>query len=110
MDCLFCKIVNKEIPSSIVFEDNDFIVFKDIHPKAETHLLLVPKKHIESIDAVEDSDVNLIGRLILTAKKIAEASNLKGRYKLIFNVGRDGGQIIDHIHLHLLSGQKIELP
>lgn len=110
MNCIFCKIASKEINSEIIFEDDEFIAFKDIHPKAETHFLIIPKKHIESIDALTKEDSNLIGRLILRVKEIAEKFNLKGRYKLIFNVGRDGGQIIDHIHLHLLSGSKIELP
>lgn len=104
MDCLFCKIINKEMPSDIAYEDDEMISFKDIHPKASFHVLIVPKKHIDSLAHLEDRD--LAAKMIFTAKKIAEDNNLTG-YKLIFNVGRDGGQIIDHLHLHLLSGKII---
>ena len=109
MDCLFCKIANKEVPSDIVYEDDKFVAFKDIAPKAPLHLLIVPKKHIASIDHVGVEDKTLIGELILVAQKIAREKNLKG-YKLLINVGREGGQIIDHLHLHLLSGRPTELP
>jgi histidine triad (HIT) family protein len=108
MDCIFCKIIAKENPAEIVYEDKDFLAFKDAHPKADTHLLIIPKKHIESIKSLKQEEADLIGRLILTAKKIAEEKGLSG-YKLVFNVGREGGQIIDHIHLHLLAGRIIEL-
>jgi histidine triad (HIT) family protein len=108
-DCLFCKIVKKEAPSDIVYEDDSFIAFKDINPKAEVHLLIVPKKHIASIKEIEEEDKELIGGLFLIAKKLAQERELKG-YKLIFNVGREGGQIIDHIHLHLLGGKFRSLP
>lgn len=107
MDCLFCKIINKELPSDIIYEDEEIIVFKDIHPKAPFHVLIVPKKHIGSIMDLDDGE--LAAKIILTAKKIAKDNNLTG-YKLIFNVGRDGGQIVDHLHLHLLSGKPTELP
>jgi histidine triad (HIT) family protein len=106
MDCLFCQIANKEKQSAIVYEDEKFVAFKDIRPKASVHLLIVPRKHIESIDQVGSEDKELMGELILTAQKIARGQKLEG-YKLQFNVGRKGGQLIDHLHLHLLSG-KIE--
>ena len=102
MDCLFCKIAKKEIPSDIVHEDEKFLVFKDINPKASFHVLIIPKKHIESVDHVELQDKELMGELILCAQKVARLHNLKG-YKLHINVGREGGQDVDHIHLHLLS-------
>ena len=108
MDCLFCKIINKEIPSDIIFEDEKFIAFKDINPKAQTHLLIVPKKHIVSAMELEEQDKELTGELIITAKNIAKEKNLAG-YQLIINVGREGGQTIDHLHLHLLSGKIAEL-
>lgn len=104
MDCLFCKIAKKEAPAEIIFEDEKIIVFKDIYPKAPIHFLIIPKKHISSIDSMEVNDKILMGELILVAKKIAKEQNLKG-YKLMINVGRDGGQLIDHLHLHLLSGK-----
>ena len=108
MECLFCKIIKKELPSDIDYEDEKVMAFKDIHPKAPFHLLIVPKKHIESIARLKEEDRNIISYLIFTAKKIAEENNLKG-YKLLFNVGRTGGQLVDHLHLHLLSGRLIEL-
>lgn len=109
MDCLFCKIANKVLPSDIIYEDELVVAFKDIHPKAPFHILIVPKKHIDSIAHLEDEDKELTAEIIFTAKKIAKDNNLKG-YNLVFNVGRDGGQIIDHLHLHLLGGRPTELP
>ncbi len=103
MDCLFCKIINKEIPAEIIYENNDIAVFKDIHPSAPIHYLVVPKEHIQSIMHLESNHQEIIFKLIFTAKKVAEKTGLKG-YKLVFNVGREGGQVIDHLHLHLLGG------
>ena len=103
MECIFCKIAAKQIPSDIVYEDEEFIAFKDINPKASTHLLIIPKSHIISVDHLEPTDAELMGNLILTAQKIARQHNFPG-YKLQINVGRDGGQLVDHIHLHLLAG------
>lgn len=103
MDCLFCKIARNEIPSEIVFEDNDVKVFKDIHPKAPVHLLAIPKIHIQSIAHLEDDHNDVIAKLLYTAKRVAEEQGLKG-YKLLFNVGREGGQVIDHLHLHIMGG------
>jgi histidine triad (HIT) family protein len=108
-DCLFCKIIRKEIPSEIIFENEQMISFKDIRPKAKVHFLVLPKKHIHSVRELQEEDKNLVGEMILTAQKIAEKQNLTG-YKLIFNVGRKGGQLVDHIHLHLVSRDIEELP
>lgn len=105
MKCLFCKIAKKELPSEIAYEDEKVVAFKDIHPKAPVHLLIIPKKHIHSVDHVEIEDKNLMGELILAAQKIARERNLSG-YKLQINVGKNGGQIVDHLHLHLLSGKE----
>ena len=107
MDCLFCKIINKEVPADIVYEDDEFLAFDDINPEAPVHILIVPKKHIPSVDHVEIGDKELMGELILVAQKIAREKKLKG-YKLIINVGREGGQVIDHLHLHLLTGKPTE--
>lgn len=106
-NCLFCQIINKQTSADIVYEDDGFIAFKDIHPKAPFHLLIVPKKHIDSVNHLEQKDKDLMGGLILTAQKIAKKNNLTG-YKLLINVGREGGQIIDHLHMHLLAGRVIE--
>jgi len=106
-DCLFCKIVNKEAPAEIVYEDEKVVTFKDIYPKAPLHLLVVPKKHIPSVDHLESADKELIGDLFLVAQKIAREQGVaKTGYKLVFNVGKGAGQIIDHLHLHLLGGWK----
>lgn len=107
--CLFCKIIKKEIPSDIVYESNDIIAFQDIHPKAKIHILILPKRHIASVKHLKERDKELIGKIILVAQKIAKKKKLNG-YKLIINVGRQGGQLISHLHLHLLSGKKIKLP
>ena len=108
MNCLFCKIANKEVPAEIVYEDEKVIVLKDIHPKAPLHLLIVPKKHIPSINHLELRDKELIGGLFLVAQKIARAEGVdKTGYRLIFNMGKDAGQTVDHLHLHLLGGKKL---
>ena len=102
MDCIFCKIINGEIPSAKVYENENIFAFDDINPKAKIHILVIPKKHIESLKYLEESDKELAGELLLAAKNIAKDKKMEG-YKLIFNVGREGGQLVDHLHLHLLS-------
>src|SRR3989339_2022911 len=102
-DCIFCKIAKGEIPSAKVFENDKLVAFNDINPKAKIHILVAPKKHIESIKHLQESDKELISELFFTAKKLANDNNLQG-YRLVINVGREGGQIVDHLHLHLLSG------
>jgi histidine triad (HIT) family protein len=107
-DCLFCKIANKEMAADIVDEDDKFVVFKDIEPKAPLHLLIIPKNHIHSVDHLEPKDRELVGEMFLKAKEIAkrEGVNETG-YRLIFNIGKDAGQTVDHLHLHLLGGKKL---
>ena len=102
-DCIFCKIVEGSVPSDTVFEDEKAIVFKDIRPKAPVHVLVVPKEHVESITHLGENHSTLIAHMIYVAKRVAKDLNLAG-YKLVFNVGREGGQIVDHLHLHLLGG------
>lgn len=103
MDCIFCKIAKNEIPSDIIYENEDIKIFKDIRPKAPVHLLVIPKIHIQSIAHLEDDHNDIIAKLIYSAKRVASEQGLKG-YRLIFNVGREGGQEVDHLHLHLLGG------
>jgi len=102
--CIFCQIVNKEIPTDIIYENGDLIAFNDIHPKAKTHILIVPKKHIETIKDLNENEADevLVGKMVLTARDIAREKKLNG-YQLLFNVGESAGQIIFHIHLHLMS-------
>ena len=106
-NCIFCKIVKKEIPSEMVYEDERVAVFKDINPMAPVHLLLVPKEHIESIDDLKSEDKDLIGEIILTAKKIAKEKGLISGYRLVFNVGKSAGQTVEHLHLHLIGGKNL---
>lgn len=100
--CLFCDIIDKKIPSKMVYEGSQAVAFHDINPKAKHHLLIVPRKHIDSVMTMEEGDQPLMGHLIWDAKKIAEDLGLVG-YRLKFHVGRKGGQEIFHIHLHLLA-------
>jgi histidine triad (HIT) family protein len=106
MDCLFCKISNGEIPSVKIFENDKLFAVNDINPKARIHILIIPKKHIESIMTLSQADKDLLWEMVSTARKLAEDNDLQG-YKLVMNVGRDGGQTIDHLHLHLLSGDAV---
>jgi len=107
MDCVFCKIAKKELPADIVYEDNKFIAFKDIHPKTPIHILIIPKKHIISVEHITPEDKELIGELVLVAQKIAREQGVaKSGYKLLFNVGKGAGQVVEHLHLHLLAGWK----
>ena len=108
MDCLFCKIVNKEIPSEIIHEDEEIIAFKDIQPVAPVHLLIIPKRHIISINHVGPGDCELVGKLFVAAKELAKEHGVfDSGYRLIFNIGKDSGQTVDHLHLHLIGGEKL---
>lgn len=109
-DCIFCKIVNHEIPSAVVYEDDDLIAFKDIHPLAKVHILLVPKKHIATTADLTEEDAALVGKVYLVAKKIAEEKGLaENGYRIVNNCKSDGGQEVFHIHFHLLGGEKLGL-
>jgi histidine triad (HIT) family protein len=106
--CVFCKIINKEIKADIVYEDEDILAFKDIHPQAPVHILIIPKRHIESVNSFERKDAALAGKMIITAKELAEKAGIAGKgYKLLLRVGKDGGQEVPHIHLHLLGGARL---
>jgi len=103
MASIFTKIINKEIPAKIEFEDELCIVIHDIHPKAPVHLLIIPKKEIATIMDVQDEDQTLLGHLMLVARNMGKKMGLEG-YKLVYNVGHKGGQEVFHIHLHLMGG------
>lgn len=106
MDCTFCDIINKNSPADLLYEDDKFVVFKDINPLAPIHLLIVPKEHIPSVNDLKEGHKELIGRILLLAKKMAKEQGISDGYKLAFNTGRKGGQLIDHLHLHLMGGWK----
>lgn len=108
-DCVFCKIIEKELPSNILYEDGDVVVFETNKPLAPIHVLIVPRKHIESVDSLEDSEVDLAGKLILIGRSMARDLKIsENGYKMMFHVGKHGGQEINHLHLHLLGGAKME--
>jgi len=102
-DCIFCQIASGKSPAEFEYQSETLVAFRDINPAAPVHILVIPKKHIDSIKTVRKEDRDLLGEMILVAKKIAADKGLEG-YKLIINCGRAGGQIVDHVHLHLMGG------
>ena len=108
METVFSRVIRKEIPADIVYEDELVLAFHDIHPIAPVHILIIPKKPIESIETLEDEDAGVVGRMFLVARDIARNLNISEKgYKLLIRVGRDGGQEIGHLHLHLLGGARL---
>lgn len=111
MDCIFCKIAKKEVPAKIVFEDQDVIAFHDLDPKAPHHVLIIPHKHIATLNDASDADEKLLGHLFLTAKQIANKLGIAQEgYRTLLNCNRAGGQAVYHIHLHLLGGRTMHWP
>jgi|TARA_B100001750_G_scaffold233060_1_gene232827 histidine triad (HIT) family protein len=110
-DCLFCKMVSREIPSNIVFENDSVLAFRDIDPKAPTHILVIPKKHIQSINELGPDDQSLAGEILLAAKTIAKAEGIEtSGFRTVFNTNDDGGQTVFHIHMHVLGGRRLSWP
>lgn len=111
MTCLFCQVVNKEIPATVVFEDDELLVFKDINPQAPLHLLIIPKAHIATLNELSGAQQSLLGHMVLTATAIANThETAKTGYRLVWNCLEDGGQAVYHIHLHLLAGRRLTWP
>ena len=110
-DCLFCKIITREIPASIVYEDDRMLAFNDINPQAPTHVLVVPKRHIESLNELVAEDDAIVGEVVRRAAVIAKDRGISaGGYRTVFNTNRDAGQTVFHIHLHLLGGRSMHWP
>ena len=110
-DCLFCKIVNGEIHGSIVYEDDHVLAFNDINPQAPTHVLVVPKRHIASLNELDSDDDEIVGELVRRAAAIAKDRGISaGGFRTVFNTNRDAGQTVFHIHLHLLGGRAMHWP
>lgn len=110
-DCIFCKIVKGEIPSQKVYEDNDILAFNDINPQAPVHILIIPKRHIDRLSSLKDGDKALIGQMMLAARDIAKEKGInKTGYRIVGNCEKDAGQLVFHIHLHLLGGRKFTWP
>lgn len=104
-ECIFCAIAQKQSPAELEYEDNEIVAFRDISPKAKVHILIVPIKHISSVTTLADQDACLIGQMVLVAKKLAEKNGIADNgYRLVFNAGKHGGQVVEHIHLHLVGG------
>lgn len=111
MDCLFCKIIARQIPADIVYENEKVLAFNDISPQAPVHILVVPKKHIDRVSNLKEPDKNIVSELIFTAKKLAEEKGItESGYRLVLNNNKDAGQAVFHIHLHLLGGRKLGWP
>lgn len=109
-DCLFCKFVSGAIVPDTIYEDDRVLAFRDLNPQAPTHILIIPKKHIASIDTMSPEDSDLVGYLFTVAQKIAATEQLKDGYRLVINVGPQGGQTVFHIHLHLMGGRQFDWP
>jgi histidine triad (HIT) family protein len=110
MSCIFCKIVSGQIPSTAVFEDPQTYAFADINPKAPVHILIVPREHIGSLSEAGREHTPLLGHLLATAAEIARRKGLGNGYRVVVNNGADGGQTVDHLHLHLLGGRQLTWP
>ena len=109
-DCIFCKIAQSEIPSEKVYEDDKIICFKDLNPQAPVHVLIIPKKHISSLDDVSEEDSELLGYIMLKVREIAADLGLENGYRLVNNCGEDGLQTVQHLHFHLLGRRKLTWP
>ncbi|PID48891.1 MAG: histidine triad nucleotide-binding protein [Proteobacteria bacterium] len=107
-DCLFCRIVAGEIPAKKIYEDEDIVAFHDINPQASLHVLIIPRQHIATINDMQPADAELVGKLFLAAKKIAADTGYAEGYRVFMNCGEQGGQVIFHMHLHLLAGETLQ--
>lgn len=106
-DCIFCKIVAGEIPSRKIYEDDDIIAFHDINPAAPVHFMVVPKLHVASLEACDQSHQALLGKILLLAPRLAKEQGLQDGFKTVINTGRGGGQIVFHLHVHVIGGDKL---
>ncbi len=108
MDCIFCKIVAGEIPSEFLYQDEEVIAFRDIHPMAPVHLIIIPKRHFPSLAHLPEEESPLIGHMVNIANQLAKEEGISGSgYRLAMNCGKEGGQLVPHLHLHLLGGRKL---
>ncbi len=110
MSTIFKRIIDKEIPARIIYEDDRCLAFHDVAPQAPTHVLVIPKKEIASLESIGDEDADLLAHLLLVIRDLAKELNLGGGYRVVINNGRDGGQSVDHLHFHLLGGRPLTWP
>jgi histidine triad (HIT) family protein len=110
-NCIFCKIVSNEVKATIVYQDDQVTAFRDLHPVAPTHILIVPNRHIDSVRRIEPGDEQMVGHIFSVARKLAEQEGISaGGYRLITNTGPHGGQTVFHLHVHLIGGQRLRYP
>ena len=108
MECIFCQIIAGKIPSEILYQDEEVVAFRDINPQAPTHLLVIPKKHIVSLADLSEDESPLVGRMVSTANQLARKEGIaESGYRLVINSGKQGGQLVPHLHLHLLGGRQL---
>ena len=108
MDCIFCRIAEGEIPSDTVYQDEEIIAFRDINPQAPVHIVIIPRRHIASLSDLSESDSALVGRMVAAANRLAEEEGLTERgYRVVINCGKEGGQLVPHLHLHLVGGRQL---
>ena len=110
LQCIFCRIAAKEVPAGIVYEDGDVVAFRDLSPQAPTHVLVIPRRHVGSLDDMVEADAALLGAMMLAAKKVAAAAGLAAGYRVVTNCGADAGQSVSHLHFHLLGGRPMAWP
>ena len=104
MECIFCQIIERKKPAEIVHEDENLVVFRDIHPGAPVHLLIVPRIHIDTLNSLDEGSAGIVAKMVLTGKNIAELFKIQSGYRLVINCGREAGQVIFHLHMHLMGG------
>jgi histidine triad (HIT) family protein len=110
LNCIFCRIAAKDVPAGIVYENADVVAFRDLSPQAPTHVLVIPRRHAASLDALGEADAALLGAMMLAAKKVAADAGLSGGYRVVSNCGADAGQSVSHVHLHVLGGRPMAWP
>ena len=108
MDCIFCQIVAGKIPADFLYQDEDAIAFRDIHPAAPTHIIIIPKEHIPSLAHLSEEKLPIMGHMVSIANQLAKREGISERgYRLVINCGKEGGQVVPHLHIHLIGGRKI---
>jgi len=104
MTCIFCQIIDRKLPAEILYEDADVVVFRDVNPSAPIHLLIVPKKHFDSVNSLNEKNVGIYAQMVLIAKDLAAQLGTQSGFRLVTNTGREAGQVIHHLHMHLMGG------
>ena len=109
-DCIFCKIAEGEMRSDKVYEDDDLVAFKDVHPQAPVHLLVIPRRHIDSLNETDEQDQALLGKLLIACRRVASEAGVGSAYRVVNNCGREAGQSVSHVHLHVIGGRPMGWP